>query len=77
MKNAPHPNAARLFVEFLMSPEYSRILVKNKGLPMRPDVEPPAGLKPLSEIKVVRPSEAEIVAGIPEVIEDWRDVFGN
>jgi iron(III) transport system substrate-binding protein len=77
MKNAPHPNAARLFEEFLMSPEYSRILVKNKGMPMRPDVAPPAGMKPLSEIKVVRPTDDEIVAGIPEVIEDWRDVFGN
>jgi iron(III) transport system substrate-binding protein len=77
MKSAPHPNAARLFVEFLMTEEYSRIVVKNKGMPMRPDVEPPPGLKPLSEIKVVRPSDDEIVAGIPEVIEDWRDVFGN
>ena len=77
MKNAPRPNAAKLFVEFLLGPEYSRVLVKNRGIPMRSDVDPPQGLKRLDEIKVVRPTDQEIVAGIPEVIEDWRDVFGN
>jgi len=77
MKNAPHPNAARLFVEFLMSPDYSRLLVKSQGIPLRPDVESPPGLKPLSEIKVIRPTDEEIISGMPEVIEDWRDVFGN
>jgi iron(III) transport system substrate-binding protein len=77
MKNAPHPNAARLFMEFLMSPEYSKILVKNHGMPMRPDVAPPPGLRPLSEIKIVRPTDQEIADGMPEAIEKWRDLFGN
>jgi iron(III) transport system substrate-binding protein len=77
MKNAPHPNAARLFVEFLMSPEYSRLLVQTQAMPMRSDVNPPPGMKPLSEIKVVRPSDEEIIAGMTEAIEEWRDVFGN
>jgi len=52
-------------------------MVKGTALPMRPDVSPPPGLKPLSEIKVVRPSDAELVREIPGIIEDWRDVFGN
>jgi iron(III) transport system substrate-binding protein len=46
-------------------------------MPMRPDVAPPPGLRPLSEIKTVRPTDQEIVDGIPEVIEEWRDLFGN
>lgn len=77
LKNAPHPNAARLFAEFLLSEEYSKLLVRYRGIPMRADVAPPEGLRALKDIKILRPSEAEIIAGIPEVIEDWRDVFGN
>lgn len=77
MKNAPHPNAARLLMQYMLSADYSRVMVKGTALPMRPDVSPPPGLKPLSEIKVVRPSDAELVREIPGIIEDWRDVFGN
>jgi iron(III) transport system substrate-binding protein len=31
----------------------------------------------VSEVKTVRPSIAEIDKGVPEVIEQWRDTFGN
>lgn len=77
MKNAPHPNAARLFTHYLMGADYSRVMVQGMALPMRPDVTPPPGLKPISEIKLVRPSDAELVKGIPALIEDWRNTFGN
>lgn len=77
MQNAPHPNAARLFMGYMLSADYSRVMVKGIALPIRPDVAPPPGLKPLSEIKLVRPSDAELVRDLPGVIEDWRDVFGN
>jgi iron(III) transport system substrate-binding protein len=40
-------------------------------------VPPPPGAKPISEIKTIRPSVAEIDKGIPDVIEQWRDTFGN
>lgn len=77
MKNAPHPNAARLFMDYLMSADYSRVLVANLALPMRPDVAPPKGMRPLSEIKLIRPTDAEIVSDMPKVIESWRDLFGG
>jgi len=64
-------------MEFLMSREYSQILVKSKAMPMRADVAPAPGAKPLSDFKVVRPTDEEIVTGIPQVIEQWRDLFGN
>lgn len=77
MKNAPHPNAARLFMEYVLSADYNRVMVKASALSMRADVAPPAGLKPLSEIKLIRPTDEELVSGIPALIEEWRDVFGN
>ena len=35
------------------------------------------GTKRWSEIKLISLTSAEIAKGIPEVIEQWRDTFGN
>lgn len=77
MANAPHPNAAKLFLEFLLSPEHSKVVVEYFGLSLHDSVPQAKGMKSASEAKVVRPTIEEIAEGIPEVIEDWRDVFGN
>jgi iron(III) transport system substrate-binding protein len=77
MKGTKHPNAAKLFMEYLYSVEAAKINAKHFGIPLRPEVPSPPGAKPISEIKTVRPSVAEIDKGIPEVIEQWRDTFGN
>ncbi|MGQ0584195.1 MAG: ABC transporter substrate-binding protein [Reyranella sp.] len=77
MKGAKHPNAARLFVEYLLSIEASKINVKYFAMPLRPEVPPPPGAKPLRDIKTIRPTVAEIDKGFAEVIEQWRDTFGN
>jgi len=48
-KDAPHPNAAKLFLSWLLSPE------QQSGLPTwspRSDVPPPAGLKPILSYNV-------------------------
>ena len=75
-KNAPAPNAGRLFVEFLLSKEAAEVQVKNHSLSVVKGVKPAPGAKPLEEIKVIRPSEEEIAKGIPEVKEQFRDTFG-
>jgi iron(III) transport system substrate-binding protein len=77
MKGTKHPNAAKLFMEFLYSVEAAKINAKHFGIPLRPEVPAPPGAKPISEVKTVRPTVAEIDKGIPEVIEQWRDTFGN
>lgn len=77
MKGSKHPNAAKLFMEYLYSVEAAKINAKHFGIPLRPEVPAPAGAKPISEVKTIRPTVAEIDKGIPEVIEQWRDTFGN
>ena len=77
MKGTKNPNAAKLFMEYLYSIEASKINAKHFGIPLRPEVASPPGAKPISEIKVIRPTVAEVDKGIPEVIEQWRDTFGN
>jgi iron(III) transport system substrate-binding protein len=77
VKGTKHPNAARLFMEFLYSIDAAKINVKHFGVPMRPEVPVAKGEKPVSEIKAIHPTVQQIAKGIPEAIEDWRDTFGN
>jgi ABC-type Fe3+ transport system substrate-binding protein len=47
LKDAPHPNAARLFVEYVMSDEGQKVLADNDYLPASSTVPPRiAGLRP-------------------------------
>jgi iron(III) transport system substrate-binding protein len=77
LKGTKHPNAARLFMEYLYSIEASQIDVKHFTAPMRPEVPVAQGEKPVAEVKSFHPTNEQIDKGIPEVIEQWRDTFGN
>jgi iron(III) transport system substrate-binding protein len=77
LKGTKHPNAARLFMEYLYSIEASQIDVKHFTAPMRPEVPVAKGEKPIAEVKSFHPTNEQIDKGIPEVIEQWRDTFGN
>ncbi|NNU42638.1 ABC transporter substrate-binding protein [Ramlibacter montanisoli] len=75
-KNAPSPNAGKLYMEFLLSKEAAEVQVKSHSLAVVKGIAPAPGAKPLEQIKVVRPTEDEITKGIPEVKEKFRDTFG-
>ncbi len=76
MKGVKHPSAARLFMEYLMSVDASKIWVEHFNESMRPEVAPPGDVKSAKDVKPIRPSVDEISKGIPEVIKQWRDTFG-
>jgi iron(III) transport system substrate-binding protein len=76
MKASKHPNAARLFMEFLMSEDASRIWVDHFNETIRPEVPAAKGAKSAKDLKVIRPTVAEITKGVPEVIKQWRETFG-
>jgi iron(III) transport system substrate-binding protein len=75
--NAPHPNAAKLLMEFLLSPGHSKVAVEYYGLSLHSSVKGQPDMKSVEEVKTIRPTIEEIAKGIPEVIEDWRDTFGS
>ena len=75
--SAPHPNAARLFMEWLLSSDYADACRDWSLEPVRADAAPLPGLKPISEIKTVSLTAAEIARDLPGAIEQWRDTFGN
>ena len=75
--NAPHPNASKLFMEFLLGEEIAKLSVAERMESLRPEVKPLAGSKSVLDVKVLRPTIEEVEKGIPEVIEQWRDTFGG
>ena len=74
--NAPAPNAAKLFIEFLLDKEAATVQVASHSLSVIKGIKAAPGAKPLEEIKVIRPTEEEITKGIPEVKVQFRDTFG-
>lgn len=76
LKNAPAPNAGRLFMEYLLGREGNEVMVQQYQDPVNKHVKPMAGGKSIAEIKTIRPSAAEIEKGIPEVKELFRETFG-
>jgi iron(III) transport system substrate-binding protein len=76
MKGCKHPNAARLFMEFLLSTGASQIWVDHFTESIRPEISPSKDAKPAKDLKIIRPTVAEITKGVPEVIKQWRETFG-
>lgn len=76
MKDAPHPSAAKLFMEFATSPAYYRAASAFFAESLRPEVPPVPGARALDTIPLITPSPEEVEAGAQEVKERWRDVFG-
>ena len=76
MKGVKHPNTAKLFMEYLMTPEASKIWIGHFNESIRLEVSPPGGVKSAKDVKTIRPSVEEITKEIPQVIKQWRDTFG-
>jgi iron(III) transport system substrate-binding protein len=73
--NAPRPNAARLFMEFMTSPAYSAATRPFFAESLRPEVPPPDGSRPLDEIRLISPTPEQVENEIGDVKELWRDIF--
>jgi iron(III) transport system substrate-binding protein len=76
MANAPHPNAARLFMDWLLSKQFAQLCADKWVTPVREDVKEQPGAKPISQVKLLRVTTDELTKEIPVVIREWRDTFG-
>ncbi|WEX11172.1 extracellular solute-binding protein [Chelativorans sp. AA-79] len=73
---APHPNAAKLFAEFMLTEEYSVWLRDLQRYPLHADVDTAEGIDPLDPDKVLIVPAQEAIEGLAEVQEKFRDTFG-
>jgi iron(III) transport system substrate-binding protein len=72
---APHPNAARLLIDFALSQEGQMEITESRRISMRPDVKPnPPGLV---EGVNVRPSDLELARDYNRLYKDFQDIFGK
>lgn len=77
VKGAKNPNAAKLFVEYLSSPAASEHSVQSFfGESIHAGVKSREGGKPLAEIKTMIAPPEQLLKGLPDVKDKWRDTFG-
>jgi len=76
-KNAPHPNAARLFISYMFSRENQQYLVNEAGLrSFHPDVKEKPGRTPLSSIKLLPSDPIAQEAATEEIKKKYSEYFG-
>jgi iron(III) transport system substrate-binding protein len=77
VKNAPHPNAARLFISFVVSRETQQFLVDAAALrSFHPDVKEKPGRTPLSAIKLLPSDPIAQEAATEEIKKKYSEYFG-
>jgi iron(III) transport system substrate-binding protein len=76
MAKAPHPNAARLFQNFLYSVELQKILVDVGERSLHPLVADKAGRRPLASIKLWTADPAKILEEADEIKARYTHYFG-
>jgi iron(III) transport system substrate-binding protein len=77
MKAAPHPNAARLFANFLFSAECQQLMVDVGGLrSFHPDVKLKPGRTPLADIKTLRPDPVALSKAVENIKQRYSEIFG-
>jgi iron(III) transport system substrate-binding protein len=75
--DAPHPDAARLFISWLFSHDGQQLLVDDAFLrSVDPDVKLKAEMKPISEILVMKPDPAAQETAIAEIKKKYEEYFG-
>lgn len=75
LKKAPHPNAAKLFVEFMLSEEGQKIYVQHGILSPRLGMPGPAHIKPIDQVKTYRINQAELLRDRDMIKQTWTDTM--
>jgi iron(III) transport system substrate-binding protein len=76
-KNAPNPNAARLFQSFCFSPEAQQLIIDVGGLrSLHPQVKEKPGRKPFGEIKKMKDDPAAVEKTSEQIKARYSKLFG-
>jgi iron(III) transport system substrate-binding protein len=78
LKQAPHPNAARLFYQYLFSKETQQMLVDFGGLrSVRTGVKEPAGRVPVTRIRLFHDDAQGVLKTSDEMKTKYAQYFGT
>ncbi len=79
IKNAPHPEAARVFIDFLLAPQTEALLAAGPGgqIPLSPNVQGPANLPPISELKLTPVDYPLLAQNLEAMLASFRAVWSD
>lgn len=75
IKGSPHPNAAKLFAEFMISPEAQKLFPEDGGYAARTDVEPPKGNPKLADVKSIAVDYEQVEKDSTAVKRKFNEIF--
>jgi ABC-type Fe3+ transport system substrate-binding protein len=75
-REAPHPNAARLFLDFVMSPEGQALYRDRDYIPVDPGVAPRDPALRLDGDRAYAPNPDQLEELVPAWFRIYRDIFG-
>ena len=75
---APHPNAARVFQNFLYTAKTQQLAVDEGGTrSVHPDVKEPPGRTPLAQIKQLPDDPVAMLPQVADIKKRYTAIFGN
>ena len=75
---APHPNAARVFQNFLYTAKTQQLAVDAGGTrSVHPDVKDPPGRTPLAQIKMLPDDPVAMLPQVADIKKRYTAIFGN
>ncbi len=78
LKGAPHPEAAKKFIDFLLSPDAEKINAQNGyRYPVRSGVALPEAMPPFSQLSLAPWNLAEAAANVEKWKTEWEQVTGK
>jgi iron(III) transport system substrate-binding protein len=77
LKSAPHPNAAKVFVDYLFSQENAQWLIERYVYVTHPTAKGPAGFRPLSDLKTLVLDPAEVNRETQNVRDRFSAALGG
>ena len=76
IKKAPHPEAAKRLIDYLLSPEAEKRLAQLPchQIPLNPELNPPGGIPKLLEIRTIKVNYEAVARKMQEIVpylKDW------
>ncbi len=70
LRGAPHAEAARRLVDYLLTPEVEKAMADNAHMPLRPGVPTPPNVRPVGGIRAMKVDYAKVATEM-ERIQPW------
>ncbi len=75
VRGAPHPNAARLFAEFMIGDAVQNIFPADGGYAVRTDIRAPAGSPDLKSLKIIAVDDDYIEKESSRIKKQFNEIF--